>query len=61
MKEVSVFEVKLVRTGQKRRRKEKGDPADLDGYMGPWREYEDEVYVLYNGCFLFYFMWKYDL
>ncbi|CAI8025898.1 Pre-mRNA-processing factor 17 [Geodia barretti] len=45
MKEVSVFEVKKVRTGEKRRRKDKGDPADLDGYMGPWREYEDEVKV----------------
>ena len=35
MKEVSVFEVKQVLTGRKR--KEKGDPADLDDYMGPWR------------------------
>ena len=43
MKEVSVFEVKKVRREQKRKRKENGDPADLDRYMGPWREYEDEV------------------
>ena len=40
---VSVFEVKKVFTGKKRKRKEKGDPGDLDGYMGPWREYEDQV------------------
>ena len=40
---VSVFEVKKVFAGKKRKRKEKGDPGDLDGYMGPWREYEDQV------------------
>ena len=40
---ISVFEVKKVFTGKKRKRKEKGDPGDLDGYMGPWREYEDQV------------------
>ena len=55
-----MFEVKKVRTGEKRRRKDKGDPADLDGYMGPWREYEDEV-CNNNGCFLFYYTWKCDL
>ena len=43
MKGVSVFEIKEVRTGKKRKRKEKGDPEDLDGYMGPWREYVDQV------------------
>ena len=38
-----MFEVKQVLTGKKRKRKERGDPGDLDGYMGPWREFEDQV------------------
>lgn len=42
---MSVFEVKNVRTGTKRKRKEKGDPGDLDGYMGPWREFVDQEKV----------------
>ena len=29
-----MFEKKLVRTGQKRKRLEKGDPSDVDGYQG---------------------------
>ena len=32
-----MFEVKKVRTGEKRKREGKGDPGDVDGYMGPWR------------------------
>ena len=48
---VSVFEVKQVRTTKKRKRKEKGDPGDPEGYMGPWREYEDQVpYDVHNYC-----------
>lgn len=42
---VTVFEAKTVRTGQKRKREEKGDPGDVDGYQGPWREYKDQVKV----------------
>ena len=41
---ISVFEAKTVLTGKKRKRKEKGDPSDPEGYMGPWREYTDQVY-----------------
>ena len=42
---VTVFEAKTVRTGQKRKRDPKGDPGDIDGYMGPWRGYEDQQLV----------------
>lgn len=41
----TVFEVKQVRTGEKRKREEKGDPGDTEGYMGPWRGYVDQVKV----------------
>lgn len=37
MEGVSVFEMKKVRTGEKRKREDRGDPADVEGYMGPWR------------------------
>ena len=30
----TVFERKVVRTGEKRKRAPKGDPGDIDGYMG---------------------------
>lgn len=30
----SIFEKKVVRTGEKRKRLEKGDPAVIDGYQG---------------------------
>ena len=30
----TVFEKKVVKTGQKRKRLEKGDPSDVDGYQG---------------------------
>lgn len=40
-----MFEVKTVRTGQKRKREGKGDPGDLEGYQGPWRGYVDQVKV----------------
>ena len=42
---MTVFEAKTVRTSKKRKREEKGDPADVDGYMGPWRGYVDQVKV----------------
>lgn len=37
--------MKQVRTGEKRKREEKGDPGDTEGYMGPWRGYVDQVKV----------------
>ena len=30
---LTVFEAKTVRTGAKRKREDKGDPADVDGYQ----------------------------
>lgn len=45
LESVTVFEAKTVRTGVKRKRLEKGDPGDVDGYMGPWREYVDQIKV----------------
>lgn len=40
-----MFEAKSVRTGEKRKREVKGDPGDVDGYQGPWREYVGQVKV----------------
>ena len=45
MEGLTVFEAKTVRTGKKRRREGTGDPGDVDGYKGPWREYVDQVKV----------------
>ena len=42
MEGLTVFEAKVVRTGKKRKREGKGDPGDVDGYKGPWREYIDQ-------------------
>ena len=42
---LTVFEAKTVRSTRKRKREEKGDPADIEGYKGPWREYVDQVKV----------------
>lgn len=42
---MTVFEAKTVRTGEKRKREEKGDPGDVEGYMGPWRGYVDQQKV----------------
>lgn len=42
---MTVFEAKTVRTGVKRKRLDKGDPGDVDGYEGPWREYVDQIKV----------------
>ena len=42
---MTVFEAKTVRTGQKRKREDKGDPGDLEGYKGPWRGYVDQEKV----------------
>lgn len=42
---VTVFETKSVLTGKKRKREGKGDPGDVEGYKGPWREYVDQVKV----------------
>lgn len=45
MEGLTVFEAKTIRSGAKRKREGKGDPADVDGYQGPWREYVDQVKV----------------
>lgn len=42
---LTVFEAKSVRSSRKRKREDKGDPGDVDGYKGPWREYVDQVKV----------------
>lgn len=42
---VTVFEAKTVCTGVKRKRLDKGDPGDVEGYAGPWRGYVDQVTV----------------
>ena len=33
------------KAGTKRRREARGDPESIDGYLGPWASYEDEVKV----------------
>lgn len=43
MEGLTVFEAKSI--GTKRRREGKGEPGDVDGYKGPWREYVDQVKV----------------
>ncbi len=45
MDALTVFEAKMVRTGEKRKREDKGDPGEVDGYKGPWRGYVDQVTV----------------
>ena len=45
MEGLTVFEAKSIRTGKKRKQEGKGDPGDVDGYKGPWREYVDQVKV----------------
>ena len=45
MEGLTVFEAKAVRSGQKRKRESLGDPGDVEGYKGPWREYVDQVKV----------------
>ena len=45
MEGITVFETKNIQTGKKRKREEKGDPSDIDGYKGPWRGYVDQVTV----------------
>ena len=42
---MTVFEAKKVTAGRKRKREAKGDPGDVDGYMGPWRGYVDQEKV----------------
>ena len=45
MEGLTVFEAKSVSTREKRKREDKGDPSDVDGYKGPWREYVGQVTV----------------
>ena len=33
------------KAGTKRRREARGAPDNIDGYLGPWASYEDEVKV----------------
>jgi len=33
------------RIGAKRKRVDRGDPSDIDGYLGPWAGYVDEQKV----------------
>lgn len=42
----SVFEVIKKREGDKRKRQINNDPADIDGYLGPWAKYADEKTVM---------------
>ena len=45
-KGVTVFEQTVPgKAGTKRRREARGDPENVDGYLGPWASYEDEVKV----------------
>ena len=41
----TVFERKVVRTTKKRKREDKGDLGDIDGYQGPWAGYEGQEKV----------------
>jgi len=38
----TVFEATTKRVGDKRTREKKGDPATIDGYLGPWAKFADE-------------------
>ena len=41
----TVFEDNKVRPKDKRKRKRNDDPADIEGYLGPWAKFEDEETV----------------
>jgi len=42
---VSVFETTKTRPKDKRKKDRKDDPSDVNGYMGPWANYKDQVLV----------------
>ncbi|XP_048239614.1 pre-mRNA-processing factor 17-like [Haliotis rufescens] len=44
-KGITVFEVKPS-AGEKRKKEKNRDPADIDGYLGPWAKYADEQTVI---------------
>uniref|UniRef100_A0A7M5V691 Pre-mRNA-processing factor 17 n=1 Tax=Clytia hemisphaerica TaxID=252671 RepID=A0A7M5V691_9CNID len=44
-KGMSVFENIEKRTGDKRKREERGDPAEIEGYLGPWAKFKDEKQI----------------
>ncbi|XP_046581389.1 pre-mRNA-processing factor 17-like [Haliotis rubra] len=44
-KGITVFEVKPS-AGAKRKKEKNRDPADIDGYLGPWAKYADEQTVM---------------
>ncbi|XP_028415005.1 pre-mRNA-processing factor 17-like [Dendronephthya gigantea] len=41
-KGLTVFEASKPRTGDKRKREDKGDPGLIEGYKGPWSKFVDE-------------------
>lgn len=41
-KQVTVFEKMTKRAADKRKRQKNYDPADIDGFAGPWAAYVDE-------------------
>lgn len=43
---VTVFEKTKQREGDKRKKLKNDDPADIDGYLGPWGKYVDEKTVM---------------
>ena len=44
-KVATVFESKPLRPKDKRRRDRNDDPADVNGYLGPWAVYKDQILV----------------
>lgn len=42
---VTVFEKAPIRPKDKRRRERNDDPSDVEGYLGPWANYKDQVLV----------------
>ena len=59
-KGATVFEASKTRPGDKRKKQRNMDPADIDGYLGPWGKYVDEktvikpseVLLVYKSCSL---------
>lgn len=42
----TVFETTALRSSDKRKRHRNGDPADIEGFLGPWGGYVDEKRVI---------------
>ena len=43
---LTVFEASKKRPGDKRKKERNIDPADVDGFLGPWAKYEGEQTVM---------------